>query len=184
MPTSCHRNDDDQHSSSPKWRNAKGNRCLNPLLLGYHTTGDAVTGVSGGIGFHIIRLGVYNQRRSTIAENGVAVISPVHIFVDDPRLRLAASVHGDVLHIASVMTFRTLKSVLLVVRIEMRAGRLEIWCIALWILVDVDGMLSRRQIVQVEFDHHAIALVHKRRTYALALGILQFDSNFGGAGQR
>ncbi len=157
---------------------------LNPLLFGYHTTGDAVTGVSGRIGFHVVRLGMDNQRRPPIAENGVAVISPVHISVDDPSLRLAVSVHGEVLHVASMMTFKILKSVLLVVGIEMRASRLEIWWIALRILVDVDGMLSRRQIVQVELDHHAIALVHKRRTYALALGILQFDRNFGGAGQR
>ena|SRR6266498_432044 len=50
--------------------------------------------------------------------------------------------------------------------------------------MDVDGMLSRRQIVQVELDHHAIALVHKRCSYALALGVFQFDLNFGSTGQR
>lgn len=155
----------------------------NPLLFGDDAAGDAVTGVSGGIGLHVVGLGVDNKRRSAVAENGVAVSSPIHIFVDDLRLGLAIGIHSEILHIAGVMTLGILKSVLLVVRVEMGAGRLEIWGIALCILVDVNGMLSRRQIVQGELDHHALALVQERRTYALALGILQFDCNFGGARQ-
>ncbi len=134
----------------------------NPLLFCYYTTGDAVTGVSGRIGFHVVVLGMDNQRRSPIAENGVAVSSPVHVSVEHPRFRLAISVHGEVLHVARVVAFRILKPVLLVVRIEMGASRLEIRGISLWILVDVDGVFSRRQIMQVELNHHAIALIHKR----------------------
>ena len=80
-------------------------RCLNPLLFCYHTTGDAVPGVSGGIGFHVVSLGVDNQCRATIAENGVAVISPIHISVDDLGFGFAISVHGEVLHIAGVVAF-------------------------------------------------------------------------------
>jgi hypothetical protein len=77
---------------------------LNPLLFGYHTTGDAVTGVSGGIGFHVVCLGVHYQRPSAIAENGVAFISPIHISVDDPRFRVAIRVLSEGLHIASMTT--------------------------------------------------------------------------------
>src|SRR5207247_4804404 len=84
-----------------------------------------------------------------------------------------------------VVAFGILQSVLFIIGIEMRAGRLEIGWIALRILVDVDGMFSRWQIVQVEPDHHALfALIHNRRTYALALRVLQFDRNFGSAGER
>ena len=45
-------------------------RCFNPLLFCNHTTGAAITAVSSGISFHVIGVGVDNQRRSTIAENG------------------------------------------------------------------------------------------------------------------
>ena len=153
------------------------------LLIRYHATGNAVTGVSGGVGLHVVSLRMDDQRRATVAEDGVAITwSPIHIFIDDPGLRLAISVHGDVLHIASMMTLRILQSVLFVVRIEVRAGRFEIWRVALWILVDVNGVLSWRQIVQVEFDHHAIAVVHEGGTDALALSVFQFDRNFRSAG--
>jgi hypothetical protein len=46
-----------------------------------------------------------------------------------------------------MMAFRILKPMLLVVRIEMETSRLEIRRITSGILVDVDGMLSRRQII-------------------------------------
>ena len=84
---------------------------LNPLLFCYHTTGDAVPGVSGGIGFHVVGLCMDKQRRSPIAENGVAVISPIHVFVHDLCLRLALCVNGDILHVAGVVAFRILKPV-------------------------------------------------------------------------
>ena len=126
-----------------------------------------------------------HQRGAAIAEDGMAVTwSPIHIFVDDTRLRFAISVDGEVWHIAGMMTFGILQAVLLVVRIEMRAGRFEIWRVTLWILVDVDGVLSGRQIVQVELHDHAIALVHERGTYALALSVFQFDHNLRSARQR
>ena len=132
------------------------------LRFCYHATGDAVTGVSSGIGFHVVGLGMDNQCRSPIAENGVAVLFPIHISVGYLRFRLAVSAHGEVLHVAGMMAFWILKPVLLAVRIEMGAGRFEIRGITPCILVDVDGMLSRRQIMQVELDHHTIALIHQR----------------------
>src|SRR6266498_606730 len=101
------------------------------LLDRYHPAGDTVTRVSGGIGFHVIGLGVNNKRGATIAENGMAVIFPSNISVDDLGRRFSGRVHSKVLHIASMMTLRIRKSVLLVVRIEVRTGRLEIWWIAL-----------------------------------------------------
>ena len=52
-----------------RWRTQPRLYILSPhrisLLFGYHTTGDAVSGVSRGIGFHVIRLAVDNQRLQT-----------------------------------------------------------------------------------------------------------------------
>ena len=89
------------------------------LRFCYHATGDAVTGVSSGIGFHVVGLGMDNQCRSPIAENGVAVGSPIHVSVHQIRFCLSASVHREILHVARVVAFRIFEPVLLVVRIEM-----------------------------------------------------------------
>ena len=93
----------------------------------------------------------------------MAGISPTHVFIDDLSLRLALCVNGEVVHVAGMMAFGIFQPMLFIVRIEMWASRFEIRRIALCVLVDVDGMLSGRQIVQVELDHHALfSLVHKR----------------------
>jgi hypothetical protein len=101
------------------------------LRFGYHPTRNAVPRVSGGIGFHVVGLGVDDQRGSSIAENGVAVISEIHISVDDARLHFTVRVHGDVLHVAGMMAFRILESVLFVVGVEVRAGGFEIGWVGL-----------------------------------------------------
>jgi hypothetical protein len=49
--------------------------------------------------------------------------------------------------------------------------------------MDVDGVFSWRQIVQIELNHHTVALIHKRGTYAFALCVLEFDANFRGTGR-
>src|SRR5579863_10231088 len=75
-----------------------------------------------------------------------------HVFVDETAMGLAISVDGEVLHVTSVMTFRILESMLLVVGIEMRACRLEVGRIALRVLVNVNSMHAGRQIVQVDLE--------------------------------
>ena len=60
-------------------------------------------------------------------------------------------------HVAGVCAFGILDSMLLVVRIEMRAGGLEIRCIALRIDVHMDGMLAFGKILQIQFDLDAVA---------------------------
>src|SRR6266550_2769819 len=94
-------------------------RILNFLLTFYHTTSDAVPRVPGRIGFHVVSLGMDNQRRSAVAENRVAVGPPIHVSVHQMRFCLSVSVHREVLHVPRVVTFRILEPVLLVVRIEM-----------------------------------------------------------------
>ena len=121
-----------------------------------------------------------DQRCAAIAEDRVtAVILPIHIFRKDLRLRHAIRAHGNVLYVAGMVTFRILKAVLLAFGIEMRASGFEIWRIAFCVLVNVDCVFSRRQIMQVELDYHPLTLVQESRPNALAIGIFQFNSNFG-----
>ena len=132
------------------------------LLFCDHATSNAIARVSGGVGFHVVSFGVNHQRSSTVAENGVVVIPPIHVFVDDLRFRSAVCVHGEIWHIPGVMALGIFQSMLFVVRIEMCTGGFEVRWITLRILVDMDGMLAWRQIVQVELDHHPVGLVHER----------------------
>lgn len=60
--------------------------------------------------------------------------------------------------------------------IEVRTRRLEIWCLALGVLVKVQRVLARRQILQIEADLHALLrLLERRRAHALALGVLDVE---------
>ncbi len=44
--------------------------------------------------------------------------------------------------------------------------------------MDVDGMLARRQVLEIELDlHAAFAIAEHRGADALALGVLQFDGD-------
>src|SRR5258706_11923351 len=101
-------------------------RISNFLLICYHTTSDAVPGVPGRIGFHVVSLCMDNQRRSAVAEKRVAVGSPIHVSVHQMRSYLSVSVHREILHVARVVAFRIFEPVLLAVRIEMGASWLEI----------------------------------------------------------
>ena len=65
---------------------------------------------------------------------------------------LALGVDGEVLHIASVVAVGIVETVLLALRIEMSAGRFEVRPLALRDLVEMDGMLSGREVVQMEFE--------------------------------
>src|SRR5579872_6920160 len=79
-----------------------------------------------------------------------------------------------------MVSFRILQAMLLVIGIEMASGRLEVWPIALGSLMDVDGMVARRQVLKVELDVYTLLA---RRTqggcaHVFTLSILQLD---GGA---
>ena len=72
-----------------------------------------------------------------------AAIVPIHIFRDDLRFHYAIRAHSNALQVASMVTFRVLKAVLLAIRIEMTASGFEIWRIAFCVLVNVDCVFSR-----------------------------------------
>jgi hypothetical protein len=67
--------------------------------------------------------------------------------------------------------------------IEVRARGGEVGGITLCHLMDVDGMLARRKILDVESDFDAFGSARKQRcSHILAVGILEFNSNWLGAG--
>src|SRR6185312_485493 len=86
----------------------------------------------------------------------MVVIAECHIRIVDGCFCRSICADSEVLHIAGVMAFGILQAMFLVVWIEVAASGLEIWSIALRILVDMDRMLSRWQILEIEFDLHTL----------------------------
>src|SRR5579863_10738700 len=121
-----------------------------------------------------------HQRRPPIAEHRVLVFSraQVHIAIADACLDRAVRTHGEVRHVAGMMTIRTLQSMLFPIRIEVRPRRLEVRSIAFCILVNVDGMLARRQVLHVELDIHSRSSgLNHGGTRAFARAVLELHLN-------
>jgi len=135
---------------------------------------------------------MYDQRRSTIAEERVAVRSISHKGIGVCQLlgRLAVFIDGKVHHVAGVVSLMILEAMLFSIRIQVRARGLEIGTVALGVLMKVDGVCARRQVVQLKFKAYArtlrsgAAFHYQHRAHALALGIFHLDHRLGRAGQR
>ena len=152
-------------------------------LLRDHAAGDAVAGVAGGIGFVVVGFGVDDDRGAAVAEQRVLAVEG-HVQVLNGCTGAAFCVDDEVLHIASVVAFRIIESVLLAFRIEMGTGRFKIRGIALGVLMKVDSVFAGRQIVKHEFEADARTVWHDDdRSYILALGVLDVDLGFGCAGK-
>lgn len=113
-----------------------------------------------------------------------------HVTVLQPdAVGLAVGVHGEVPHVAGVVAFGIFEAMFLVSGIEVSAGRFEIGAIALANSVEMDGVLPRRQVVEMKLDFDPRTFLRQRRhTQAFSLTILQFNLMlkliFGGAGRR
>ena len=94
-----------------------------------------------------------------------------------PHLRVALRIDCDVSHVAGVMAFGIIESVLLAVGIEVRACGFEVRAIAFRILMKVNPVFTGRQTMQFEVDpEKMVGLLPKNGpTNAVALGILKFD---------
>ena len=117
-----------------------------------HTTGDAIAGVAGGIGLHIVGFRVDYDRRPAIAEERVGVRAEVYVFILQFRVGLAFGVYREVQHVAGVMAFGALQAVLLALGVKVRTCGFKIRPIALRRLMKVDAVLAGRKIVQVKLD--------------------------------
>ncbi len=127
---------------------------LHDLLRDY-AAGDAVAGVAGGISLHVVGSGVDDDRGTAVAEKRMRSVAESYIFVFHRRIGLPFYVDDKIEHIAGVMAFGVVESMLLVFGIEMRAGGFEVGRIALGILMKVDGVLAGRQIVEMQFEADA-----------------------------
>src|SRR6266550_8308653 len=95
--------------------------------------------------------------RAAVTEDRMRTVGPGHVFAFGARAGFAVGSNGDVGVVAGVVTFRIFQAMLLPVRIEMRSGGLEVGAFALGVLMEVDGVLTGREIFEMEFHSHSVA---------------------------
>ena len=80
--------------------------------------------------------------------------------IDDGPVRSAVRLHCEVVHVAGVRPFRILQAVHLRVRIEVCAGRFESRTFTFRDLMEMDRVLSRRQVLKVQFKLNVFVVRH------------------------
>lgn len=91
-------------------------------LLRNRAAGDAISGVSRGIGLQVVRFGMNDQSRSSITENGTAVVTEINVQIRQRSFRRTVVLHGEIQHIARMWPVRVLQAMLFAFGIEMPAG--------------------------------------------------------------
>jgi hypothetical protein len=122
---------------------------------------------------------VEDQRGPAASKNRIASGSERDTRVDD-GLGQAARCDREIVHVAGVGSLRVLLSVLLAIRIEVRAGRFERRRIAFRHLVDVDRMLAGWQILEIEGNRHSARGYGRKRRCSDRLAVRIFESDSGG----
>src|SRR5579883_1953077 len=87
-------------------------------LLGDDAASDAVARVARWIGLHVVRLGVDHQRRAAVGEDRIRAGSHIDVGVLHGDLRGALGADGEIGHVAGVVAFGILHTVLLAGGIE------------------------------------------------------------------
>src|SRR5271155_5028398 len=107
----------------------------------------------------------------------MAVGAERHVFILTLEMRFAVRSYSEVRAVSSMMPFRILQSMLLSFGIEVATRRLEVGPFAFCILMKMDGMFSRRQTLEIDFQANAVrpGFPKNRRADDLALAI--FDLN-------
>ena len=125
-----------------------------------------------------------DDRRAAVAEQRVRTVAQSYVLILKAGARLSSRVDSKVQHVAGVVAFGILESVLFVFRIEMRTCGFEVGRIAFGILMEVDGVFAGRQIVEIQLEFDAGSLLRQHDTSdRLALGIFHFNLGFGCTGQ-
>jgi len=121
---------------------------------GDDAAGDAIAGVSGGVGLHVVRLLVDDDGGASVGDDAVGRGGIEREIVNfEGGLTDVAFADRDVLgKIAGVVTHRVLNAVLLVLGIEMAGGGLEVGGVAEGFGVDVDGVLTDGEILEIYLD--------------------------------
>src|SRR5216683_7444119 len=126
--------------------------------------------------------GVNDDGGPAVAENGMLVSAEGNIGSDHRRVAGSISSHdqrkvrnisGGHAHVVGVAGGA----------VEVRACGLEVRCLALGVLMDVQGMLARRQALDVQLDFHAMrSFAEHRGSHVLTLGVFDFHGDRLGRG--
>ena len=125
----------------------------------YDAAGDSVAGVAGWIGFHVVGFCVDDERRAPIAEKRVSVVAEVNVLVGEADFGFSVGANGEVGHVAGMVTIGIVEAVLFAVRIKMRTCGFKVRPFALRVLMEMDSVLARREIFEVELQADTTALV-------------------------
>src|SRR5689334_25087103 len=78
-------------------------------------------------------------------------VSPeIDVFIDGGKPGLALGVYGEVRHIAGMMALRIVHPVFLIIRIKVGARGFKVGSFTLRVLMEVNRVLARWKILQVE----------------------------------
>ncbi len=125
---------------------------------GDDTAGDAVAGVAGGVGLHVVSLFVNDDGSAAVGDDAVRC-GGVEGDVVDVEGGLAEVAFTDdyiLREVAGMMAHRVLEAVLLVVGVEVGASGLEVRTVAQGFGVDVNAMLANGEVLEVKFDLNAL----------------------------
>ena len=148
---------------------------------GDDAAGDAVAGVAGGVGLHVVGLLVDDDGGAAVGDDAVRGGGVEGEVVDlEGGLTDVAFADHDVLgKIAGVVAHGIQGAVLLVLGIEVAAGGLEVGRFAEGLGVDVDGVLADGKIFEVELDGElALFLLEGGGTGVFAGAGLEGDDDF------
>ena len=122
--------------------------------------------------------GVNNNRSPTVAKDGMVIVAKSYVRRDHRNVRGAVGADNE-RKIRYVAGRHAVMAVLGAAGIEVRTGGLEVRRVALGNLMDVDGMLAGRQILDVQCNFDALRTAGKLGSAnALAFGVLEFDSHW------
>src|SRR6267378_2626220 len=110
--------------------------------------GDAVAGVSGGVGLHVVGLLVHHDGGAAVGNDAVrgGGIEGEVIHIESGLTGVAFADHDVLGKVAGVVAHGIERAVLLVLGIEVAGGSLEVGGVAEGLGVDVDSVLADRKI--------------------------------------
>lgn len=124
-----------------------------------------------------------HESSSTVTEDGMRVVAPGDVLIFALEVGFAVGCDAEIGPVPCVMTFGILEAMLLAIGIEVWSCGFEIGRLALGILMEVDGMLSGRKVLNADFHANTWSGVPKNGgTNDLALRVLELNQDLGGTG--
>jgi hypothetical protein len=166
-------------SCSLDGRGARPHTIPSQKLFRDHSARDALSGVACGVGFLVVGFGVDDQSRAPVAIERMAVGAEINVFIIHRQMEFAVRFDRDVRIVAGMVAFRILQAMFLSIGIKVWTSGPEVGGFAFCVLMKMNGMFARRQILEIEFHLDPWGgLPNGSRTHGLALRILKFDFDF------